>query len=1083
MMSKYNSILTFDSPNSLSEIIEMMEPNSKVLEFGPAYGRMTKYLKENLGCVVDIVEIDEEAGREASQYADTALIGHINGDIEKYIWLDKFINNKYDYIIFADVLEHLHNPYKVIEKCREILNDDGSILISLPNIAHNSILINLYFNKFKYTDLGLLDSTHIRFFALKDLETLYKQAGFSLVDFRILETTSQLTEQAEFFDPDYKKVEKLFNGREFGEAYQFILKLQKSEIAKRIEIPKDDLKRKYSIPVSLYLNTGNGYNPQEKVTKIVDVVDRIKVRFEINEGVKSLRFDPIEEHPCNVKVINIVTDAQIDNIQPLNSTNKYSEFGYYDEFLTLDPMYEITGNFENATYIEIDAEINLIRTIDYIDKSSSIIGEILYDNKALEGEIILSRKQLIERDELLNNTKNQLLEVQNQLLEVQNQLLEVQNQLLEAQNQLLEAQNQRLETQNELHQIRIQLNQVQKAYDEISNSFSWRMTKPFRYLADNIKKLTLGNLLYKGLKCFKDNGLKYTYQRIRKKIIGLKVNNMSAEGGKSCFVLPELTPEERERQTSAAFKNDIKFSIVVPMYNTPPKFLTELLDSVEGQTYQNWELCLADGSADNQNIAKIIKVRTDSDKRIKYIHLKENRGIAGNTQAAFELATGDYIVLMDHDDLLTEDALFETAKCIEAEPETDFIYSDRGIFDDSTGRLLAYHYLPAFSPDFLRACNYASHMNVFSRRIIDEVGFMRSGYDGSQDYDLELRTVEKARKIVNIEKVLYYCRACEGSVALNPESKMYAYAAGKKAIEEHIHRIGYPGKVEFLPKTFSYRIHYDIIRPGKTTIIIPNKDNSKALRACIDSILSKPVQDPYEIVIVENGSKESDTFMYYESIKENPKVRLLMYQNDEGEFNYSAINNYAVQHTDGIYILFLNNDTEVISDNWLTEMLMFAQREDVGAVGAKLYYSNDTYQHAGLFIGLGGHIASHYDYGKSRYDTGYMHRLTMPQNYNALTAACMMVKREDFLAVKGFDEVDFKVGLNDIDLCLKLRELGKVNVLTPYAELYHYESLSRGRDTFGANKARFEKEQEVFRRKWKKYFERHDIYCNPGIYQ
>ena len=565
-------------------------------------------------------------------------------------------------------------------------------------------------------------------------------------------------------------------------------------------------------------------------------------------------------------------------------------------------------------------------------------------------------------------------------------------------------------------------------------------------------------------------GLKYT---LKKTIIYLYKTILKCGTRRD-----EIWKNDDYSESAKDVKTDIKFSIIVPLYNTPEIYLQEMVESVINQTYPNWELCLGDGSDnDYEHIKNKIEKLCEKDHRIKYVQINGNKGIAGNTIEAYKLATGDYIVLLDHDDLLENTALIELAKVIEERPELDFIYSDRSIFDDKTKEILAYHYLPGYSPEFLRACNYASHLNCFSKRIINEVGFLRMGYDGSQDYDIELRVIEKTKNIANIPKVLYACRACQGSVALDPESKMYAYEAGRRAIEEHIYRIGYPGEVEFLKDTFSYRIHYKIVNPGKTSIIIPNKDHVKDLERCINSILKKTKEVDYEIIVVENNSEDPQTFLYYEDLKKIG-VRILTYPGKT--FNFSDINNFAVGHCESKYILFLNNDTEVINENWLKEMVMFAQRKDVGAVGAKLYYPNETYQHIGLYIGLGGHIASHYDHRKSNKETGYMHRLSMPQNYNAVTAACLLIKREDFKKVDGFDAVNFKIGLNDIDLCLKLREIGKINVLTPYAELYHFESISRGLDTEGESKDRFERESQFFRGKWKKYIEK-DEYINPNF--
>ncbi|WP_435548185.1 glycosyltransferase family 2 protein [Desulfobacterium sp. N47] len=525
-----------------------------------------------------------------------------------------------------------------------------------------------------------------------------------------------------------------------------------------------------------------------------------------------------------------------------------------------------------------------------------------------------------------------------------------------------------------------------------------------------------------------------------------------------------------------------KISIITPLYNTKEKYLREMLESVISQTYSNWELCLADGSDQEslQKLSSIVDSYTSKDARIKYKALSGNGGIAANTIEAFMLSSGEYILLLDHDDLLDYDALLELRNATEQNRDVDFIYSDRSVFSDETNKILAFHYLPGFSPDYLRSCNYASHLNAFSRYIINQVGFEQSGYEGSQDYEFELRVIEKARKIVHIPKVLYHCRACVGSVALYPESKMYAYEAGRKAIEQHIYRIGYPGKVDFIKETFSYRIHYEIGNP-LISIIIPNMDHLAELSKCIDSILLKTTYQNFEIIVIENNSKSTEIFDYYKKISANHRIKILNYPINNYTFNFSAINNWAVAHTQAEYVLLLNNDTEVISPNWLEEMLMFAQRRDVGAVGAKLYYPNNTNQHTGLFLGLQGHIASCYDHGKNRFESGYMHKLTMPQNYSAVTAACLMVKRSDYLCVKGLDEDVFKVGLNDIDFCLKLIELGKINVVTPFSELYHFESASRGSDTQGNNRVRYNAECEAFRIKWGKYFEFCDKYDNPNF--
>jgi len=643
------------------------------------------------------------------------------------------------------------------------------------------------------------------------------------------------------------------------------------------------------------------------------------------------------------------------------------------------------------------------------------------------------------------------------------------------------------------------LNQVADSYkealriiEEIRRSSSWRITEPMRYVSSKTKNIAgtlklLPSIIRFGGGVF-GSARKAWRVFSREGWCGVKerVQNFIQKNSVPTKVL--LLPD-RQRTIDRRTVHPVgdpsytpKISIITPLYNTKEKHLREMLESVISQTYSNWELCLADGS-DQENLQKlssIVNSYASKDVRIKYKALSSNGGIAANTIEAFKLSAGDYALLLDHDDLLAHDTLLELRNAAEQNRDVDFIYADRSIFSDETNKILAFHYLPGFSPDYLRSCNYASHLNAFSRYIINQVGFEQSGYDGSQDYEFELRVVEKARKIVHIPKVLYHCRACVGSVAMNPESKMYAYEGGRKAIEQHIHRIGYPGKVDFIKETFSYRIHYKIDNP-LISIIIPNMDHLTELSKCIDSILQKTTYQKFEIIVVENNSKSMEIFDYYKKISTNNRIKILYYPINNGAFNFSAINNWAVTHTQAEYILLLNNDTEVISPNWLEEMLMFAQRRDVGAVGAKLYYPNNTNQHTGLFVGLQGHIASSYDHGKSRFESGYMHKLTMPQNYSAVTAACLMVKRSDYLCVKGLDEEVFKVGLNDIDFCLKLVELEKINVVTPFSELYHFESTSRKTDEHGSNHIRFNAESKAFRTKWRKYFESGDKYDNPNF--
>lgn len=556
--------------------------------------------------------------------------------------------------------------------------------------------------------------------------------------------------------------------------------------------------------------------------------------------------------------------------------------------------------------------------------------------------------------------------------------------------------------------------------------------------------------------------------------------------------------EERVRQESYEFKNPVKISILVPLYNTPKEFLVQMIDSVTAQTYGGWELCLADGSdTEHAFVGQLCKEYTDKDSRILYKKLEKNEGISGNTNQCLQMATGDYIGLFDHDDILHPEALFEYMKVIE-EQGADYIYCDETTFKgNDINHMLTMHFKPDYAPDNLRANNYICHFSVFKRTLLEGTELFRTKFDGSQDHDMILRLTDKAEKVVHVPRLLYYWRSHAGSVASNINAKSYAIEAARGAVADHLKQHGYSHFKIMSTRAFEtiFRIRYQIIGNPKISIVIANKDHVEDLRRALNSILERSTYDNYEIIIVENNSETEEIFKYYEEILEQPferdaqnrdkkitskdgKITLVTYT---GKFNYSAVNNLGASCASGDYILLLNNDIEVISVNWMEELLMYAQREDVGAVGAKLYYPDKTIQHAGVVIGLGAHrTAGHTHYKQSRENLGYMGRLCYAQNVSAVTGACLLVKKELFDKVNGLDE-GFEISLNDVDFCLKLRELGLLNVFTPFAELYHYESASRGLDDVGEKAERYNKESEKFRNKWKEVLEAGDPYYNPNF--
>ena len=616
------------------------------------------------------------------------------------------------------------------------------------------------------------------------------------------------------------------------------------------------------------------------------------------------------------------------------------------------------------------------------------------------------------------------------------------------------------DAKNEADNLQFQL-------DRIKNNPVWKASKPLR------QTMHWGLRNYRRVRNL--GGPKGIARKLRQKKIEAQAKKLH---GTASFP----TPEQAQQQRETKFDRMVKISILVPLYNTPLNFLDEMRGSVLAQTYQNWELCLADGSDQNHNeVEARCHEYLAKEKRIVYKRLEKNEGIAGNTNQCFAMATGEYIGLFDHDDVLHPSALYEYVKVIN-EQGADYIYCDETTFKgDSIDNMITLHFKPDFAPDNLRANNYICHFSVFSRVLLEGTELFRSGFDGSQDHYMILRLTTNAKKVVHVPKLLYYWRSHKQSVASDISAKPYAIAAAKGAVADHLTRCGFKNFEIKSTRAFDtiFEIKYEILSEDKISILIPNKDHVEDLRRCIDSIRERTTYSNYEIIIIENNSEDKATFDYYKTLEKQENITVVIYK---GSFNYSSINNFGAGFATGKYLLLLNNDTQVISMNWLENMLMYAQRPDVGAVGAKLYYSDRTIQHAGVVIGLGAHRTAGHTHYKINYDNlGYMGKLCYAQNVSAVTGACLMVKKSIYDALGGLDEC-FRIALNDVDFCLRIRQQGYLNVFTPFAELYHFESASRGVDIVDAAKAqRYEEESVLFRKRWKEVLEKGDPYYNPNF--
>lgn len=583
----------------------------------------------------------------------------------------------------------------------------------------------------------------------------------------------------------------------------------------------------------------------------------------------------------------------------------------------------------------------------------------------------------------------------------------------------------------------------------------------------------LVNLCRKSYRYLKRKGFKQFTKRVSDVVLG--IDSISYERWRRKY---GVTRQELARQREEHFEREPKFSIVVPLYRTPEKFLKELIRSVEEQTYANWELVLSDGSGADSPLAALLEELGKKEK-IRVLRHQQQLHISENTNEALAAATGNFIAFCDHDDLLSPDALYECAKLLNEKPETELIYSDEDKVDGAGRKFFEPHFKSDYNPELLCGMNYFCHLVVVKRELADRVGGLDPAYDGAQDYDYVLRCTEQTgpEQIGHIPKILYHWRSHQESTAENPESKKYAFQAGCRAVQAHYDRLGIRATVREGRYPGLYETDYEILGEPLISILIPNKDHLADLMKCIHSIEEKSDYRNYEYIVIENNSTEPETFQGYKKLEEeNPRVKVVYY---EGEFNFSDINNFGAKYASGDYYLLLNNDTEIIAPDCLRQLLGPCQRPEVGIVGAQLYYEDDIIQHAGVVLGFGG-IAGHAFIGEKRGDNGYFSRIICAQNYSAVTAACMMVKASVYREVGGMS-TDLRVAFNDIDFCMKVRAAGKLIVYNPRAELYHYESKSRGLENTQEKIERFNREVAQFLDRWGDQVKSGDPYYNPNL--
>lgn len=1017
-----------------NKIADDLQPRT-VLDAGCAMGHLVAALRDR-GI--------EAYGIDISEYAVT----HAREDIRPFCFqgslaepLPEGLPDKFDLVVSIEVLEHLYaeDGKKAIQNLCQLT--DTIIFSSTPDDFVDPTHLNVQQREYwavQFAENGFLDDLSYRPKYLTHHAACYRRRDNILRQIQDYERNLHLTED---------------NYRHENNEWNAVVKAHQDQLARvNAEIVQKDAEREQLIQV----------HAAELAQKQQEIAQKDAEREQLEQ-------------------VHVAELAQKQAEMEQLHRNAIEEL----EQKRAEELGRLTAEWDQkAATLQQEHESQLASAEQRLLEQESELKEIIKQqrNQAICQIKNLQRYHDEQVDTLMDEHKTALDKATAELKQLQKHCDELQLELDEANEECQTVKERRdylqlhyITSMNQRNALEVQKNDymnqladISARYQEILDCTCWKMTKPIRVVGtatkNALKRNSVTRLLYKGCSSLVHEGPGVAWKRVKAYV--------KKEQPVNTYV---LTKEEIEEQRKTKFPKNIKFSILVPLYNTPERFLREMIQSVKEQTYGNWELCLVDGSDKaHKDVKQICLEYRAADKRIKYRKLQRNLGISGNTNACIEMARGDYIALFDHDDLLHPAALFENMKAI-CEKDADFIYTDENTFHETPADAFCPHFKPDFAPDTLRANNYICHLTTFKKSLLNEAGLFRKECDGSQDFDMVLRLTEKAKCIVHIPKILYYWRAHKNSVAEDVSAKPYVIDAAHKAISDHLERVGLKGQVLDSVVPSMYRLKYEIVGQPLVSILIPNKDHIDDLQRCLDSIFSKTTYSNYEIIIIENNSELQETFDYYQTLRDS-RVRIV---NWKGKFNYSAINNFGFRESRGEHVLLLNNDTEIISPDWIQEMLMYSQRKDVGAVGAKLYYPDHTIQHAGIGIGLltlAGHYHRHFDGNHP----GYMGRLIYAQDLSAVTGACVMMRRDVYEQIHGLDET-FEVAFNDVDMCMRIRQAGYLIVWTPFAELYHYESKSRGLDDAPDKRERFVGEVQRFQKRWKKELEAGDPYYNPNF--
>lgn len=1043
--NKYEFTLnTSEMNDSHMGLAVRIKSQQRILELGCSSGYLSKFLTEELACHVVGVDIDGAAAQQAEAFCEQVIVADLDSDA----WLKEIAGQQFDVVLCADVLEHLKNPAALLASLKPFLHTDSRLLASIPNVAHASIRLELLQGHFDYESLGLLDDTHLHFYTRDGLILMLMQAGYVCCDIQY--SVQDLADEA----IDLHLANAGLLASEFTHellhapdavAYQFVVEARPAQEALLQHLPQ-------ALSPKPLVSSGVFYG--EKQRKIVSLERQLAEEREHNKH-RQAHIQQLEE-----KVAEI--ERQRDAEQEHNKDHLQNIARFEGRVVAIEAQRDAerehnTNHQKNIVQLEacivaVEAQRDSEREHNTNHQKNIV---------QLEERIVAVEAQRDAEREHNNNHQKAIVAWQEITTVLDNALFDLTEQL-----RVVQEKNTALQGQVDQQQVHIAHLEEHCAY----------FTHEAQRLEQVLQRVH-NKLSYRTVRFVKESPKKLRSHFQKQAVIAQPALNDAVDAHPVATNVHDynvwlasydgITEQERHKFKAdiEAWQNPAKIAVLMPVYNPDKACLENAIESVLQQIYENLELCIADDASTESHVREVLEHYQQQDPRVKVIFREQNGHISAASNSALSLVTADYVALMDHDDLLTPDALYWVAKTIQDQPDVQLIYSDEDKMD-LQGQRYAPYFKPDWNPELLLSHNFICHLGVYKKEQVKALGGFNSDFDGAQDYDLALRYVAElsAEQIAHIPRILYHWRAVAGSTANGVHEKPYAEAKIAKAVVRALANKQRPAEVlehDRLPGAL--RVRY--LLPEQlplVSIVIPTRNGFSLLHRCIESIFAKTEYPNYELIIIDNGSDDLVALRYLNRLQDDPRVTVIR---DDSPFNYAALNNKAVAQAKGEIIALLNNDLEVINSDWLDEMVSHVVHEEVGAVGAKLYYPDDTIQHAGVIVGLGG-VAGHSHKHSPRDNPGFCGRLLLAQNLSAVTAACLVVRKEVFDAVGGFDEEHLSVAFNDVDLCLRIQEQGFYNVWTPYAEMYHYESATRGYEDTPEKQARFSKEVIYMKERW-----------------